>query len=301
MIYEPTPIQLMCRKVINLPLKNVDFYYPNEVFVELIFYNGQALPYYFISNYGRIYSVTFHKLMKCFIDQRGYSRLNIRYDRENKKDIFTGIHKLTLMSFNPIIESKLFIPHHIDNNPQNNYIGNLTWVTPQYNTIYAVQDQCMCMGEDNSRAILTNDQVRVICQYLENGIPTPDIATALGYLHDNQELRNKICCLINHIKRGQTYTFISSNYNIPGIKGRKSYPEFMTAIICEFLTDPYNLYNIEEICDLLDIPLADRKMFFNYVKDIKRRQIHKGIINKYGEFNNLIPLPKNHPYYNYYY
>ena len=42
-------------------------------------------------------------------------------------------------------------------------------------------------------------------------------------------------------------------------------------------------------------------MFFNYVKDIKRRQIHKGIINKYGEFNNLIPLPKNHPYYNYYY
>lgn len=302
MKYEPTPIQIMCRNVVKLPLKNVTEYYPNEVFVELIFYDGRTLPYYYISNYGRIYSVYAHKLMSAFIDQRGYSRLNIRCDRENKKDIFTGVHKLTLMTFKPIVESDLFIPHHKDNNPQNNYIGNLEWVTTQYNTIYAIQNnQYKGMAENNSRSVFTNDQVHEICKYLETGLSAPEIATILGYNSDNQAERNKICLLINHIKRGQTYTSISSQYKIPGINGRKVYPEFLTAIICEFLTDPNRIFDIEEICDLLNIPLNDRKMFFNYIKDIKRRQVHTSIVNKYGKFNYIKPLPKDHPYYNYYY
>ena len=59
----PTPIVAFnCRNIINLPLPNVDIYYNGEIFKEVIFYDGRILPQYYISNYGRVYSVYSQKL-----------------------------------------------------------------------------------------------------------------------------------------------------------------------------------------------------------------------------------------------
>ena len=78
----PTPIVAFnCRNIINLPLPNVDIYYNGEIFKEVIFYDGRILPQYYISNYGRVYSVYSQKLKNTQIDKDRYFRVHISYEK----------------------------------------------------------------------------------------------------------------------------------------------------------------------------------------------------------------------------
>ena len=292
----PTPINIMCRKIIPLPLIGVDQYYNGEIFTELIFYDESIQPQYYISNYGRIYSVFTKRIMSAFLDSAGYYRLTISV---NGGTIFTGLHKLTLMTFHPILESNLFIPHHKDNNKQNNFIGNLEWVTVSENTVHTVNDGCIAIGEDNSRSIFTNEQVHYICSMIESGMTNTEILNTLGYEYGKE--RNKVAAVVRLIRRGQTYNSISFQYNIPGINGRTNYSPIFTDLVCKFLSDPSRKYRIDELCDYLEVPLNDRKMFANYVQDITRRQKDTNITSMYPVLNSLLPMPKDDPNYSYYY
>ena len=294
----PTPIVAFnCRNIINLPLPNVDIYYNGEIFKEVIFYDGRILPQYYISNYGRVYSVYSQKLKNTQIDKDRYFRVHISY--EKNKSIYTGIHKLELMSFYPIVENDIFIPHHKDNNPQNNFLGNLEWVTISENTAFAVNDNAIAKCENNSRSILSNNQVHEICKLIEMNKTNSEILNALEYGYGKE--RNRIASIIRLIRRGQTYLNISRQYNIPGINGRTQYSPDFTILVCQVLSDPNREFRIDELCDLFEVPLEDRKMFANYVQDITRRQRDTYIVNQYPILKSPKPLPKNHEDYKYYY
>ena len=217
----------------------------------------------------------------------------------NKKTIFTGVHKLVLMTFSPIIESDIFIPHHKNNNKQDNFIGNLEWVTISENTTYAVNDGMMATCENNSRGIFSNSMVHNICSMMENGKSNSEILDNLGYTYGKE--RNKAAAVIRLIRRGQTYNSISKQYNIPGINGRKNYSPEFTNLVCQFLSDTNHVYRIDELCDYLEIDLKDRKMFANYVQDITRRSKDTNITNLYPVLNSPLPLPKDDPNYKFYY
>lgn len=294
----PTPIVAFnCRNIINLPLPNVDIYYNGEIFKEVIFYDGRILPQYYISNYGRVYSVYSQKLKNTQIDKDRYFRVHISY--EKNKSIYTGVHKLELMSFCPIVENDIFIPHHKDNNPQNNFLGNLEWATISENTAFAVNDNAIAKCENNSRSILSNNQVYEICKLIEMSKTNSEILNVLGYEYGKE--RNRIASIIRLIRRGQTYLDISRQYNIPGINGRTQYSPDFTILVCQVLSDPNREFRIDELCDLFEVPLEDRKMFANYVQDITRRQRDTYIVNQYPILKSPKPLPKNHEDYKYYY
>lgn len=294
----PTPIVAFnCRNIINLPLPNINTYYNGEIFKEVIFYDRRILPQYYISNYGRVYSVYSQKLKNTQIDKDRYVRVHISY--EKNKSIYTGIHKLELMSFYPIVENDIFIPHHKDNNPQNNYLGNLEWVTVSENTAFAVNDNAIAKCENNSRSILSNNQVHEICKLIEMNKTNSEILNILGYGYGKE--RNRIASIIRLIRRGQTYLDISRQYNIPGINGRTQYSPDFTILVCQVLSDPNREFRIDELCDLFEVPLEDRKMFANYVQDITRRQRDTYVVNQYPILKSPKPLPKNHEDYKYYY
>ena len=294
----PTPIVAFnCRNIINLPLPNVDIYYNGEIFKEVIFYDGRILPQYYISNYGRVYSVYSQKLKNTQIDKDRYFRVHISY--EKNKSIYTGVHKLELMSFCPIVENDIFIPHHKDNNPQNNFLGNLEWATISENTAFAVNDNAIAKCENNSRSILSNNQVHEICKLIEMSKTNSEILNVLGYEYGKE--RNRIASIIRLIRRGQTYLDISRQYNIPGINGRTQYSPDFTILVCQVLSDPNREFRIDALCDLFEVPLEDRKMFANYVQDITRRQRDTYIVNQYPILKSPKPLPKNHEDYKYYY
>ena len=288
------------KRAVKLPLENVTEYFPTEVFTEVIFYNGNVLPWYYISNYGRIYSLYTKNFLSQFVDERRYSKVTLRYDKENKKDIFTSVHKIELMSFYPIIENDIFIPHHKDNNPQNNYLGNLAWVTVSENTRFAIDDgYANCKCENNSRSVFSNNQVHEICKLIEMGKTNSEILDILRYPYGKE--RNRIAAIIRLIRRGQTYLDISKQYDIPGINGRTQYSPDFAYLVCTALSDPNREYRIDELCDLFEVPLEDRKMFANYVQDITRRSRDTYIVNQYPILKSPKPLPKDNEYYKYYY
>lgn len=271
----------------------------DEIFNELIFYDTTILPWYYISNYGRLWSCRYNRLISAYKDKRNYFRATITKN-EQGDTCFTGIHKLELMSFYPILEAKdnIYIPNHKDGNPMNNYLGNLEWMTVSQNTRHALDTglaNCKC--ENNSRSYLSNETVHMICKCLERRMPTKYILDKLGYPYGVE--RNRVAAIIRLIKRGQTYLDISSQYNIPGITGRVVYEPEMTENICKVLSNG-KTYTIEQICDMFNIDLNDRKMFRNYIDDVLKGTTHTYISKQYTNLKRPINVRKSHEYYDYY-
>ena len=280
-------------------IPGVTEFLPDEKFTSLVFYDGYIIPWYYISNYGRIYSVRYDRLIKPYLDQGGYYRVSITL--RSGEVCFTGVHKLTLMSFDPIIETDLYVPNHKDGNKTNNYIGNLEWATISENTRHALDTglaNCKC--ENNSRSILTNEQVHFICSLMEQGYSNSMILNKLGLAYGPE--RNRIAAVVRLIRRGQTYLDIAKQYNIPGINGRVTYPLEFASKVCEILIDDSRVYTIEDICNALDIPLEDRKMFNNYVDDLIKGHTATAVTrNLPKRMIRLKTFSRSHPMYKWYY
>lgn len=280
-------------------IPGVTEFLPDEKFTSLVFYDGYIIPWYYISNYGRIYSVRYDRLIKPYLDQGGYYRVSITL--RSGEVCFTGVHKLTLMSFDPIIETDLYVPNHKDGNKTNNYIGNLEWATISENTRHALDTglaNCKC--ENNSRSILTNEQVHFICSLMEQGYSNSMILNKLGLAYGPE--RNKIAAVVRLIRRGQTYLDIAKQYNIPGINGRVTYPLEFASEVCEILIDDSRVYTIEDICNVLDIPLEDRKMFNNYIDDLIKGNTATSVTRNLPKpMIRPKTLSRSHPMYKWYY
>ena len=276
-------------------------YNPDERFIHARHRNG-CFVNYAVSNYGRVFSFFRNIIMNQYVDERGYHRLEIRIGLN--QTAYVGVHYLELMSFCPITNTDLYVPNHKDGNPSNNMLWNLEWMTISENTRHALDNGlCQYKGENNTRSILTNEMVQEICELLENNI---DRSTAATYIMNKYNIdmydkakRIAIMNAIKNIGRGQTYLDISRNYNIRGINGKTDYEPEMTAAVCEILSK--ESITIEELCNRLNIPMEDRKMFLNYVRDITRGQKHLHILKQYPELNKLKGLPYNHPDYTWYY
>lgn len=141
-------------------------------------------PDYQISNFGRVKSFkkcrgSNERILKPRKGKYGY--LNISLRKNNKLMTFT-IHRLVLMHFKPIDNPELFQCNHINGNKLNNNIDNLEWYTRSENAKHAYRIGLMsnpmigkhhsketknkirekCIGNNSSRHVLTEDEVREI-------------------------------------------------------------------------------------------------------------------------------------------
>lgn len=259
-----TPYIVIGKRIITPEMTPGIKWFFGEKFIPVIFYDGSILPNYYVSNFGRIYSCRYDRLLSQCNDEWGYFRVTLTLP--NGKTCYTGVHKITLMSHYPIVENDIHFAHHKDGVKTNNFISNLAWATVSENTRHALDtglSNCKC--ENNSRSIMTNDQVHYICSLMESGMTNSEILDAVGLPYGAE--RNRIAAVVRLIRRGQTYLDISKQYDIPGINGRVTYPLDYAATVCEILCDG-NRYDVKEVCDMLNIPLQDRKMFVNYMDDL---------------------------------
>ena len=254
--------------------------YPDEIFVQVIYYDGTVIPQYYISNYGRLYSCYYNRILNPTVDDKGYYRTTIKVG--DNKTSYTGMHKLEMNSFNPISNHDIFIVNHKDGNPQNNDLSNLECATISENTRHALDNGLSnCKGENCSTSIFTNDQVNEICKQLEDGKSVSDILDSMELPYGEE--RNRIAAVIRLIKRGKTYKDISCQYNIPGLQSDYRFSPEDTIKICDIINNKQT--RLIDICDELNIPLEDRKMFYNHIDDIIKRRCDRYIIDRY---DNLI-------------
>lgn len=79
--------------------------------------------------------------LKPGIDKSGYKHIIII---KNGKRLSISVHRLVLLTFNPIANYKNYQVNHIDENTSNNCLENLEWCTPQYNTEYSQTKKVNC-------------------------------------------------------------------------------------------------------------------------------------------------------------
>lgn len=265
--------------------------------MDLIFYDGTVSDKYYISNLGRIYSISVKRFLTPYQDKEGHYRQTLVYP--DGRTIFTGVHKIELMSFYPISRPDIFMPNHKDGIKTNNDISNLEWTTASQNTRHAYKNGLYSgFCENNSRSYISNKLVETICGYLERGYRTCDILNELNY-KDRPE-RDKMGAIINNIKYGKAYMNISSKYDIVGLNGRREYSEEFIFLVCQFLADG-NIYNYDDIAEFLQIPYNDRKLFKNMIEGIFKGRCGKLGRDFFGDkLRKPKGVPKEHPNYKYY-
>ena len=99
--------------------------YPNEKW-ELI--NEERS--YYISNFGRVYSINKDKIISTFVQNSGY--VSVTLHTKGHKRNYT-IHRLVARYFIPNPNNYSDVDH-IDNNKFNNCVDNLQWCTHRYNS-----------------------------------------------------------------------------------------------------------------------------------------------------------------------
>lgn len=158
---------------------------------------------YLISPIGDIYCIDAKKYMKPTIKDKtltypGQKYVLLRTNDPNKRKWFT-VARLVNRIYNgePPADMKNPSTDHIDSNPFNNYYKNLRWIEHGINSIVR---RNRGIGEANSRAIFTEQDVKSICNLLIKKIMTvKEIAKKYGVSPGT----------IDSIKRGKNWSYIS--------------------------------------------------------------------------------------------
>lgn len=252
----------------NLNMHTLFSYYgsnSNEYFAKLV-YNNRIIPDYYISNYGRVWSIRWNRFLSQSPDKNGYLRSGIVIDGKNKT---VKIHRLVLMTFNPIDNPDDFVANHKDGIVTNNFIGNLEWTTVMGNTRHGWDTGLnKNRGEGNIKTYLKESDIHTICQLLEGGYRACDICNEFN-IFDKVE-RQRMSAIISSITHCKSYRHISKQYNIPGVQGRDRYSLEFAHIVCQFLYCRDKNYTDEEIMDHLQIEESDRPKFLVYLDDLRR-------------------------------
>ena len=123
-----------------------------EIWKPIIGYEGR----YEVSNLGRIKSIKILKPVFRKITDN-YTSRTIRLS-QNGKTTESSVARVMAKAFIPNPENKSCV-NHIDNNPQNNSLNNLEWVTYKENTQHSVDSGRMRNGH---KCKLQEDEVMFI-------------------------------------------------------------------------------------------------------------------------------------------
>lgn len=123
-----------------------------EIWKDVRGYEG----YYKVSNLGRVRSN--NKILKSSLQKCGnYCRYRVNLYLDGNIKMYK-VHRLVAQAFikNPLNKPQV---NHKDNNPLNNKINNLEWVTNYENIIYCKNQRRNNIGEKNGRSKLKTYEV----------------------------------------------------------------------------------------------------------------------------------------------
>lgn len=160
--------------------------------------------WYYVSNYGRIYSKFTNSLIAPRFIGRGYLIVTLRTKDNNAIDIL--VHRLVMMTFEPIPNHEDFQVNHKNGIKTKNSYSNLEWVTQEENMKHAYQLGLRKPGEDNNFCLITETKAIEICKLLELKQYTVKEIAELVELEGHE-------ALIVQIKLRHNWKHISKDYD----------------------------------------------------------------------------------------
>lgn len=138
----------------------------------------------------------------------GYVQVSVQLELGGRKQFF--IHRLMYQTWYDVVLKTEDIIHHKDDNPSNNELSNLELTDQKGNIAYAIEKgRFKVKGEDNVTARLTEKQVRIICQNLQDqpNKKYKDVLKEAGLEDTRQNLD-----LVTKIKNKVLWCHVSDEY-----------------------------------------------------------------------------------------
>lgn len=231
---------------------------------------NNVYPYYWISTNGDIYSEYIDAIMRPDFVGKGYLKVTLQ-TTDGPADFL--IHRLVLLTFQPIPNSNDYIVNHKDAIKAHNYLDNLEWTDYSGNILHAYTNNLRPIGEEHNFAIYSEDQVRRICKQLENR----DSYELISINVFGCPLYSKISATIGMIRRGKNWKHISKEYNIPSANRNTQYfTDGQIHFICRLFVEDCRIAPADVLSNLGINPYllssCERSNAYEIVNRIRRRE-----------------------------
>ena len=172
---------------------------------------GVKKNYYKISSWGNIVNAD-GKKMKYEKDKDGYMKCTLTLENGKKKHFF--VHRLVAIHFIPNPENKPEVNHLRPRDKENLYFEYLEWVTGKENRDHSrrLKLQPILSCEAHGMSTMTIEQVKKICEMIQDGYSNNDICKAFGYTNKNKKEKERFRSKIKHIRARKTWVPISRKY-----------------------------------------------------------------------------------------
>ena len=192
-----------------MKLSEIEYIASDEQFVKIEYENIK--PYYWISNYGRIYSETRGgKILSPFIDDHGYHRIELATTPSAKKYF---VHRLVAYMFiDGYFEGALV--NHIDSDRLNNHVSNLEWCTHQENTDHGCEYGHILENNTSEFRNLNTahsiDDARLCCILISYGMSNSQILSHFEF--NSKRERKNMNTFLNDLRGKRTFVWLSDRY-----------------------------------------------------------------------------------------
>ena len=145
--------------------------------------------------------------------------------------------------------------NHINGDKKDYNVSNLEWVTKSQNQLHAIKTGLKQKGEDLYNAQLTETQVHIICQKLQQGARPKDLAEEFEISVD----------IVRKIKDGSAYFHIRTLYPIDH-KYRKDFSEATVRWVCDQIVKGLSDKQISENSTNKDLVIIEIKRIRNKIR-----------------------------------
>lgn len=182
-------------------------------------YNGVTPDKYYISDYGRIYSLFTKKILTPTITKAGYQQFVLSSNTKRTGLITVLGHRLVAATYvhNPDPTNLTFVNHINPIEPDktniyDNYYSNLEWSNNQLNQIHARDNGLLNArkGTQHGLNVYSEDFIRELCEYILENKTTGEILTILQV--NDKQTRIKLTSLLSHLRKKDRWVHITKDY-----------------------------------------------------------------------------------------
>lgn len=205
----------------------------NEIWSPIINLYDNIKPYYFISTYGRVYSLATNNFIIPHENHNGYMQVSLM---TNTGRVFRKVHRLVMLTFAYFYGCESLQVNHKDTNKKNNYLYNLEWVTPKQNTEHAILNNCRdSKGSNNPMAKITSYNALHIYDLIIAGYNDDQISSIIGCSKS----------IVREIALGHTWKHLFSNEQLLAMRSTRKgniFPNELKHAICNYYQNNINNY-----------------------------------------------------------
>ena len=187
-------------------------------------------PIYSISNYGTVINKLTGRQLSASITDDGYARIGLRTINGGSNQFL--IHRIVMMTFHPVANQNELEVNHLYGVKLDNRDTQLEWTTTLENSHHAFNTGLNNnIRENHAKALLTNDQVHLICKGLSEGKSFNEIKIDIGET-PVKDIDRAIRC----IKDRKAWTSISKDYIFKEYPNKRNlFTDDEVVIICKLL------------------------------------------------------------------